>query len=92
MMLNWLAPEIQEAILRLPYTLGGRLALSETALRMIARLSTWAEQRCRCPSPTFVKSQRGFLYLQSFLATSIFRGGRPIPRVCAKTILHKNGF
>src|SRR6476659_8387681 len=28
----------------------------------------------------------------SFLVTSILRGGRPIPRVCAKTILHKNGF
>src|SRR5439155_4524938 len=27
----------------------------------------------------------------SFLVTSILRGGRPIPRVCAKTILHKNG-
>jgi len=26
------------------------------------------------------------------LATSIFRGGRPILGVCAKTILHKNAF
>src|SRR5215471_482831 len=28
----------------------------------------------------------------SFGAISMLRGGRPIPRVCAKTILHKNGF
>src|SRR5215470_11034303 len=28
----------------------------------------------------------------SFGVTSILRGGRPIRQVCAKTILHKNGF
>lgn len=47
MMLNWLAPDIQQAILRLPQTSIGRLPLSETTLRSIARLPMWKEQRER---------------------------------------------
>jgi hypothetical protein len=50
MMLNWLAPEIQELILFQSHARSGRFAVSESDLRMIARLSIWAEQRSRCPS------------------------------------------
>ena len=45
MMLTWLAPDIQEAILRLPQTPGGRFHVSEAMLRPIARLALWEEQR-----------------------------------------------
>lgn len=45
MMLNWLAPDIQDAVLRLPPTFGGRFAISETTLRKIAKRPNWEEQR-----------------------------------------------
>ena len=45
MMLNWLAPDIQEAILRLPQTSGGRFHVGEVMLRPIARLPLWEDQR-----------------------------------------------
>jgi hypothetical protein len=45
MMLNWLAPDIQDAVLRLPPTFGGRFAISETTLRRVAKRPTWEEQR-----------------------------------------------
>ena len=47
MMLTWLAPDIQEAILRLPQTPGGRFHIGEALLRPIARMSLWADQRQR---------------------------------------------
>lgn len=45
MMLNWLAPDIQETILRLPQTSGGRFHVGEAMLRPIARLPLWEDQR-----------------------------------------------
>jgi hypothetical protein len=45
MMLAWLAPDIQQEVLTLPTTPGGRFPVSETGLRIISRLTTWAEQR-----------------------------------------------
>ena len=45
MMLTWLAPDIQEAILRLPQTPRGRFHISEAALRPIARMPMWEDQR-----------------------------------------------
>jgi hypothetical protein len=47
MVLNWLAPDIQEAVLRLPQTLGGRFAVSEGTLREVARLTAWEDQLVR---------------------------------------------
>ena len=47
MMLNWLAPDLQDAILRLPPTIGGRFAISETTLRRVAKRPSWEEQRTR---------------------------------------------
>lgn len=47
MMLTWLAPDIQQEVLGLPKTPGGRFPVSETALRTIARIWSWAEQRTR---------------------------------------------
>ena len=47
MMLAWLAPDIQQQVLGLPKTPGGRFPVSETALRTIARVASWAEQRTR---------------------------------------------
>ena len=47
MMLAWLAPDIQQQVLGLPKTPGGRFSVSETALRTIARIASWAEQRMR---------------------------------------------
>ena len=47
MMLNWLAPDLQDAILRLPPTFGGRFAISETTLRRVAKRPSWEEQRTR---------------------------------------------
>lgn len=47
MALNWLAPDIQEAILRLPQMPGGRFPVSEGTLRVIARLPLWEDQRAR---------------------------------------------
>jgi hypothetical protein len=44
MMLAWLAPDIQQQVLGLPKTPGGRFPLSETTLRSIARLPAWEEQ------------------------------------------------
>lgn len=47
MVLTWLAPDIQEAILRLPQMLGGRFPVSEGTLRKMARLPLWEDQRAR---------------------------------------------
>jgi hypothetical protein len=47
MVLTWLAPDIQEAILRLPQVPGGRFHISESALRVVARLPFWTDQRAR---------------------------------------------
>lgn len=43
MMLVWLAPDIQKAVLRLPPS--GRAPFSEGALRRIAKIVRWDEQR-----------------------------------------------
>ena len=59
MALTWLAPDIQEEILRLPQMPGGRFPVSEGALRKMARLPLWGDQQqewrqitgeqiCRC--------------------------------------------
>ena len=57
MMLTWLAPDIQEAILRLPQIPGGRFPVSEGALRKVARLPLWVDQRARwCPAPADAQS------------------------------------
>ncbi|MDR3748368.1 MAG: hypothetical protein P4M04_09485 [Acidobacteriota bacterium] len=53
MVLTWLAPDIQEAILRLPQMPGGRLPVSEGALRGIARLPLWEDQREKWESVPF---------------------------------------
>ncbi len=45
MILAWLAPHIQQEVLSLPKTPGGRFPVSETSLREIARLVQW-EQQC----------------------------------------------
>ena len=47
MLLTWLAPDIQEAILRLPQVPGGRFPITEGALRKMARLPLWEDQRAR---------------------------------------------
>lgn len=47
MMLAWLAPDIQQAVLSLPKTPGGRFPVSQTTLRSIARPPVWEEQRRR---------------------------------------------
>jgi len=44
MMLVWLAPDIQQAVLRLP-PYAGRAPFSEGALRRIAKIVRWDEQR-----------------------------------------------
>jgi len=43
--LNYLAPDIQVELLYLPPTARGRFPISETALRKIANLLSWADQR-----------------------------------------------
>jgi hypothetical protein len=56
MRLNYLAPDIQVELLYLPPTPTGRFPISETSVRKIAGLLSWAEQRsewaqlkdCRC--------------------------------------------
>ena len=50
MVLTWLAPDIQEVILRLPQVPGGRCPVSEGTLRRIARITRWDEQRAQWPS------------------------------------------
>lgn len=45
MALTWLAPDIQEAVLRLTEVPGGRFPMSEGALRRIAQLPEWESQR-----------------------------------------------
>jgi hypothetical protein len=45
MALTWLAPDIQEAVLRLTEVPGGRFPISEGALRRIAQLPGWESQR-----------------------------------------------
>jgi len=47
MVLTWLAPDIQEAILRLPQMPGGRYPITEGTLRKMARLPLWEDQRAR---------------------------------------------
>jgi hypothetical protein len=47
MVLTWLAPDIQEEILRLPQMPGGRFPVSEGELRKMARLPLWEDQRVR---------------------------------------------
>jgi hypothetical protein len=49
MALTWLAPDIQEEILRLPQMPGGRYPVSEGTLRRIARIPLWEEQRRQWP-------------------------------------------
>lgn len=49
MVLTWLAPDIQEAILRLPQVQGGRFPITEGTLRKMARLPLWEDQRSRWP-------------------------------------------
>lgn len=43
--LNYLAPDIQIELLYLPPTPTGRYPISETAVRLIANLLLWADQR-----------------------------------------------
>jgi len=43
--LNYLAPDIQTELLYLAPTLTGRYPISETAIRKIANLLSWADQR-----------------------------------------------
>lgn len=43
--LNYLAPDIQVELLYLTPTTGGRFPISETALRKIANLLSWVDQR-----------------------------------------------
>src|ERR1700690_1577110 len=43
--LNYLAPDIQIELLYLPPTSAGRYPVSETAVRRIANLLSWADQR-----------------------------------------------
>ncbi len=43
--LNYLAPDIQVELLYLPPTASRRFPISETALRKIANLLSWADQR-----------------------------------------------
>jgi hypothetical protein len=43
--LNYLAPDIQVELLYLPATPTGRYAVSETAMRKIANLLSWTDQR-----------------------------------------------
>lgn len=50
MVLTWLAPDIQEAILRLPQMPGGRYPITEGTLRKMARLPLWEDQRARWQS------------------------------------------
>jgi hypothetical protein len=45
MMLAWLAPDIQQEVLSLPKTPGGRFPVSETRLRSIAQIYAWDDQR-----------------------------------------------
>jgi hypothetical protein len=47
MILTWLAPDIQQAILMLPPTPGWRFPICEDLLHPIARLPLWDEQRER---------------------------------------------
>ena len=47
MLLTWLAPDIQQAILMLPPAPGGRFPICEDMLHPIARLPLWEEQRER---------------------------------------------
>jgi hypothetical protein len=45
MRLNYLAPDIQVELLYLPPTPTGRYPISETAVRKIANILSWADQR-----------------------------------------------
>jgi hypothetical protein len=47
MVFVWLAPDIQEAVLRLPQVPGGRFPVAEGMLRRIASLPLWEDQRER---------------------------------------------
>lgn len=61
MMLAWLAPDIQQEVLNLPKTQGGRFPVSETTLRSVARLSVWGEQRERWRCCCSAASTRPYL-------------------------------
>jgi len=73
------------------------LAVSGTTLAICGALAPFANcskatarrTTRTCWTPPFNRSVSSFW---SFGAMRMLRGGRPIPRVCAKTILHKNGF
>lgn len=58
MMLAWLAPDIQQQVLNLPKTPGGRFPVSETKLRAIARLSVWEQQLERWQRVTVAQSSQ----------------------------------
>jgi hypothetical protein len=45
MILTWLAPDIQQEIIMLPPTPGGRFPVCEDMLHPIARIPLWEEQR-----------------------------------------------
>ncbi len=45
MKLTWLAPDIMQEILYLPPTPSGRYPISELAVRRVAALLSWNEQR-----------------------------------------------
>jgi hypothetical protein len=45
MKLLWLAPSIQQEVLYLPPTPGGRYPISELSLRRIAKLLPWSAQK-----------------------------------------------
>lgn len=57
MMLAWLAPDIQQEVLSLPKTSGGRFPVSETRLRSIARVTPWEDQRAIWRVLTVVKNR-----------------------------------
>jgi hypothetical protein len=47
MRLIWLAPDLQQEVLMLPRTVRGRFPVNEVALRGIASMMLWIEQRRR---------------------------------------------
>jgi hypothetical protein len=58
MALIWLAPDIQEEILKLPQMTNGRFPISEVALRQIARVPLWEDQRAMWQPATPVARTR----------------------------------
>lgn len=76
MVLTWLAPDIQETILRLPQMPGGRFPVSEGALRKVARLQLWRDQRCE-----WQRFQTTFLSRCSVRFEPESSAGRPVTGV-----------